>query len=457
MKYRHLIFALTTGIASFAHSQVDWRKGIVTDQFIFESAPYPYAHSATIAETPEGLVAAWYGGTDEGVNDVSIYLSRLVDSKWTTPVVVADGYRSASLRYPTWNPVLFQYPKGDLILFYKVGTSPSTWWGELKRSKDNGKTWSGAVVLPSGILGPIKNKPVLLANGTLLCGSSTEDSGWKVHFEMTPDTCKTWTKTNDINNGTTFPAIQPTILTYPNGKIQMLSRTKTASVGESWSTDNGKTWSAITNGTLPQNSSGFDGVSLADGRQLLVYNHVIPPAGQYKGVRNPLNIAVSNNGDTWFAAAVLAVKELTDDEWYAYPSVIQSTDGFVHIVYTWRRTKIRYLKIDPKLLNSIEIVDKKWPESSTSVPPVNQNPDYKLSIVSKPNEAVLKVRFQTTQPGNCEISIVNSAGRVVIRQNVMAMDETNNFSLDISALSAGMYMLKVGNGKTSKTIRFIKN
>lgn len=447
---------LLIGISSFSQNQVNWRKGILIDEFIFETAPYPYSHSATIAETPEGLVAAWYGGTDEGEKDVSIYLSRMIDSQWTTPVVVADGYRSASLRYPTWNPVLYQYPGGDLLLFYKVGSSPSTWWGELKRSKDNGKTWGEIEILPEGIIGPVKNKPVLLANGSLLCGSSTEDSGWKIHFEITSDTCKTWTKTSAINNGSTFPAIQPTILTYSDGRIQMLGRTKTASIGESWSTDNGKTWSAIKNGSLPQNSSGIDGVTLADGRQVLVYNHVIPPAGQYKGVRNPLNVALSNDGASWYAAAVLAEKESADDEWYAYPSVIQSSDGYVHIVYTWRRTNIRYLKIDPKELYSIAIVDKVWPKNNTSANLMASDFDEKLELYPNPVSGSFKVQYYSNAPCTCEIIIADLQGHMIIRQSEIAGKGTNNVMVDVSSLNDGGYILVVKNKNGSQTMPFVK-
>src|ERR1043166_779125 len=115
-----------------------WQKGIVTDEFIFESAPFPESHAATIAETPAGLVAAWFGGTKERNPDVEIRVSRKVGGHWTTPISVADGIQNEKLRYPTWNPVLYQVPHGDLLLFYKVGPSPSTWKGWMKRSKDNG-------------------------------------------------------------------------------------------------------------------------------------------------------------------------------------------------------------------------------------------------------------------------------------------------------------------------------
>ena len=122
--------------------------------------------------------------------------------------------RRPSLRHPTWNPVLFQPRSGPLMLFYKVGPSPSTWWGMVMTSADGGRTWSPPRRLPDGVLGPIKNKPVQLANGDILSGSSTEHDGWRVHFERSSDNGATWTATPPLNDGKEIPAIQPSILVH---------------------------------------------------------------------------------------------------------------------------------------------------------------------------------------------------------------------------------------------------
>ena len=156
--------------------------------------------------------AAWFGGTREGSPDVGIWLSRHENGKWTAPVEVATGVQSATNRYPCWNPVLFQPKPGPMLLFYKVGPSPSAWWGMLMTSADGGKTWLKPRRLPEGILGPIKNKPVELSSGDLLCPSSTEDHGWRVHFERTRDWGQTWETTGPLNDGREISAIQPSIL-----------------------------------------------------------------------------------------------------------------------------------------------------------------------------------------------------------------------------------------------------
>lgn len=336
-----------------------WKQGIVTDEFIFDTASFPSSHSATIAETPEGLVAAWFGGTREGNKDVCIYTSHLKNGKWSDPAMAADGVLNDTLRYACYNPVLYQVPGGELILFYKIGPNVGGWTGWLKRSTDNGHTWSAREALPAGYLGPVKNKPELI-NGVLVCPSSTEKDGWKVHFEYTKDWGKTWTKSAPINDGKKIMAIQPSILRYKNGDLQTLGRTRNTVLYQSWSRDGGKTWSEMTTLDMPNNNSGTDAVTLKDGRHLLVYNHVLPDSSwvKGKGPRTPLNISVSKDGKKWYAALVLEDSPISQ---YSYPSIIQSKDGMVHVVYTWRRQRIKYAKIDPSKLKLTEIKNQKWP------------------------------------------------------------------------------------------------
>ncbi|WPU92373.1 sialidase family protein [Mucilaginibacter sabulilitoris] len=344
-----------------------WRKGIVTDEFIYDKASYPECHASTIAETPKGLVAAWFGGTKERNPDVCIWVSRLVNGKWIEGVNVANGIQNDTLRYACWNPVLYQVPKGDLLLFYKIGPSPAKWKGFMRTSADGGITWSAQRALPDNILGPIKNKPVLLKDGTLLSPSSTEGSGWQVHFEASKDFGKTWTLIGPINDGKDLKAIQPSILFHKDGSLQVLCRSQNRAILTSWSKDNGKTWSPLEKTNLPNNNSGTDAVTLKDGRQLLVYNHVLPPGTAAKGARTPLNVSVSKDGVNWYAAAILEDSPISQ---YSYPSVIQSSDGMVHIVYTWRRKKIKHVVIDPSKLDLKEIKNGEWPKVAGYTLPV---------------------------------------------------------------------------------------
>ena len=315
------------------------QPGLIKSEFIYETAPFPSCHASTIEESKDGLVASWFGGTHEKHPDVGIWVSRLADGRWTTPVEVANGIESATNRFPCWNPVLFQPKSGPLLLFYKVGPTPSTWWGMLITSEDGGRTWSKPHRLPDGILGPIKNKPVQLANGDLLCPTSSEHDGWRVHFERTSDLGKTWTTTEPVNDGKEIGAIQPSILFHKNGKLQAVGRTRQKKIFETWSDDNGKTWGKLTLTSLPNPNSGTDAVTLKDGRHLLVYNHT--PSG-----RSPLNVAVSVDGKEWRGAVVLE----TEAGEFSYPAVIQSSDGLVHITYTWNRKRIKHVVLDPAKL-----------------------------------------------------------------------------------------------------------
>jgi len=341
------------------------RAGIVLEEFVYTKADFPQSHSATIAELEGGeLLCAFFGGTHERHPDVEIKLTRKKPGgKWTAPVSIADGIQPEGDRLPTWNPVLFRNRKGEVMLFYKVGPSPSEWWGMVKTSIDGGHTWSAAKKLDDKIIGPVKNKPIQLEDGSILSGSSTEHDGWRVHLERSTDCGKSWDFIGPINDPEDVGVIQPTLLPHSDGRIQMLCRTRTENehIAQSWSNDGGLTWSKINALDLPNNNSGIDAVTLKDGRHLLVYNHSTrtQPGMGHKG-RGVLNVAVSQDGKDWEAALVLDYLDEPEKQ-FSYPAVIQTEDGLVHIVYTWHRERIKHVVIDPKKLLTYPIENGKWP------------------------------------------------------------------------------------------------
>lgn len=341
-------------LAFFLFSQLIYAQNasVVTKGFIYEKAPFIECHASTLAYTPRGLVAAWFGGTKEANKDVEIWFSSYKNNKWSTPVSVANGIQHASKRYPCWNPVLYQVPRGELMLFYKVGPSPQKWWGELITSKDNGKTWSAPRRLPEDILGPVKNKPVLLNDGTLLCPVSTEvtsQTGWKLHFELTKDYGKTWEIVGPLDPDSELNVIQQSVLFHGGNKLQLLARSKNDRIVTSWSTDNGRTWSALEKTELPNPNSGTDAVTLRNGTQLLVYNHSNKPEDKWSGKRTPLNVAISKDGLKW--KSILTLEDQPGE--YSYPAVIQGADGLIYISYTWKRRKIGYTVLDPAKFDSL--------------------------------------------------------------------------------------------------------
>jgi predicted neuraminidase len=229
------------------------------------------------------------------------------------------------------------------MLFYKVGPSPQTWWGELRTSSDGGRTWSAARRLPAGIYGPIKNKPVQLADGTILSPTSDETderpSKWRVYFERSIDGGATWAKTPFLNDGLTVGAIQPSVLLLGGDKLQAVGRTRQGKVFTVSSENSGKSWGEMSLLPLANPNSGTDAVTLKDGRHLIVYNPVA------RG-RTPLNVALSRDGREW--QDVVTLEDQPGE--YSYPAIIQTSDGRVHITYTWKRQRIRHAVIDPAKL-----------------------------------------------------------------------------------------------------------
>jgi len=335
------IFALAGSSSILA--QESSRDCIIRSEFIFNSAPFAECHASTIAETAGGLAVAYFGGTAEKNPDVAIWLSLFRNGKWNEPVEVANGISPGGKRYPCWNPVLYSDASGVLLLFYKVGPDPVNWWGMMIKSEDGGTTWSAPARLPDGILGPVKNKPVKLKSGELLCPTSSEAGEWQVYFERTPDLGLTWSKSDFVSDPEHMQAIQPAILVHGRKKLQALCRSRDNVIAESWSKDNGKTWSPLTPTALPNPNSGIDAVTLADGRQLLVYNPTTVPEGKWTGPRSPICIAISKNGKVWQQFLTLE----SEPGEFSYPAVIQTSDGMVHITYTWKRTTIRHFTLDP--------------------------------------------------------------------------------------------------------------
>jgi len=337
-------------------------------QQIFESNPTaPSCHAATIVEvTPDVFLAAWFAGTYEGHPDVGIWLARCEGGVWREPVKVADEPGVSH-----YNPVLFRDRTSTLWLFYKIGLSVPTWTGMHRTSSDGGRTWSAPTMLPAGLIGPAKNKPITLSNGEILCGTSHETWGsWACWVEASRDSGRSWTKRGPIvapgagayeaSQDTVVSAIwdessgklvlprhfagviQPTLWEHDPGRVKMLMRSteRVGYVCASASDDYGRTWSPAERVPIPNPNSGLDAVRLADGRILLACNPV-------REGRTPLSVLVSeDNGATWPRRVDLE----TGTGEYSYPSVIQAGDGRVRVVATHGRTQIFHYVLDPREL-----------------------------------------------------------------------------------------------------------
>jgi len=203
---------------------------------------------------------------------------------------------------------------------------------------------------------------VQLPNGDILSPTSNEThekpSKWSVHFERSSDLGKTWQKIGPVHDGVTIQAIQPSILSLGNDTLLALGRSRQDRVFEVRSTDGGKTWGEMTLGTLPNNNSGTDAVTLKDGTHLIIYNHIGGTPGKWGGKRTPLNLAASKDARNWDAALVLE----SEPGEYSYPAIIQTSDGLVHITYTWKRQKVKHVVVDPAKLMLKPIINGEWPK-----------------------------------------------------------------------------------------------
>lgn len=309
---------------------------IVLEEFTFPEDPRPFntCHTSTIVEVEkdEFLVAYW-GGSTEGAPDVKIYTQRYKNYSWSSPVVVEE-----EPGVPLWSPVLCK-ADNHLLLFFRIGPDFKTWTGCVKRSSDGGYTWSEKEQLPAGILGPVKNKP-LVHNGQLICGSSMQSwNAWASWVEITTDLGKTWTKHGPIQVPKyNMSVLQPVPYKTTKGNLRVLMKAHhdIGRVCMSESLDGGRTWSDAVPTQLPNPDSAIDGLKLQDGRLILAYNTTS---------RGILKVAVSeDDGDSWTDALML---ENTEGKEFSYPAVIQDNHGLVHITYTYNRTQIKHVILKP--------------------------------------------------------------------------------------------------------------
>ncbi|MDC6366252.1 MULTISPECIES: sialidase family protein [Flavobacteriaceae] len=319
---------------------------VLSEKMVYDHPPFSECHASTIEEVGAGkLMVSAFGGTKEGNKDVCIWLSASsTDGQWLPPKKMADGIINDSLRHPTWNPVLFKSDSGKLSLFYKVGPSPREWWGMVRDSDDDGKTWGKPQMLPKGILGPIKNKPIQLEDGTILSPTSTESLDakiWRSAIEVSKNDGKTWAK-HDFPSNDTEKVIQPTLLLMPNGDIKALMRSNQDVIMESNSNDQGNTWSKVTRGKLLNPNSGIDAVNLEEGGYLLVYNPLVK-GGHWSNGRNKLSLAYSKDGVAWEDILVLEDHEKGE---FSYPAIIQAQDGKIHVTYTYNRINVKHLILE---------------------------------------------------------------------------------------------------------------
>ena len=300
-------------------------------------------HASTVLPITDGSVlAAWFGGKHEKDNSVEIYTAiRSPEGEWTCPTCVSE--KDA---VPHWNPVLYQRDDGTVVLFYKYGYEIPEWITKYTESRDSGKTWSEPKELvpgdASGGRGPVKNKCLKTAGGTLIAPASTEkDKLWLPFMDLSYDDGRTWRKTSLMERpkyrGANVRLIQPSLWEDAYGNLHCFLRSNKGAVYRSDSFDGGITWKKPYRTRIPNNNSGLDCCTDGFGRLWLVYN----PVSENWGVRYPLTLACMDmNGKKLKNVFML---EPGPGE-YSYPAIVCKGEH-LHITYTYKRKQIVYWKI----------------------------------------------------------------------------------------------------------------
>lgn len=316
----------------------------VSSSKIFDSHPeFAQGHASTIvAVSPGEYLVAWFGGTHEKHDDVSIWMSRGDGKTWEVPQKVAKIRND-----PHWNPVLFNAPDGKLYLYFKVGKEIDDWETWVQSSEDKGKTWSQPTELVPGDRGgrgPVRNHIIVLSDGTWLAPASNEKNKvWNAFMDRSADGGKTWEATPFLELDRKLIAeegiIQPTAWESSPGNVHVLMRSSGGKIARSDSKDYGKTWSPVYLTDLPNNNSGIDVAHLGGEKIALIYN----PVSENWGDRNPIDLAISlDNGKTWAFHQTIERGEDPETE-FSYPSIIRDGE-YLALTYTWNRKKVAFWK-----------------------------------------------------------------------------------------------------------------
>ena len=311
------------------------------DHVFEEERPFAQSHASTIIDLDEGYLLAWFAGSHEKNDDVGIWMAKGTPGNWTEPDLAVKIRNE-----PHWNPVLFRTPEGRVYLYFKVGKEIDFWETWVQYSDDEGDTWSEPRELVEGDRGgrgPVRNRPIILSDGTWLAPASMElNRVWDAFVDRSEDGGKTWTATDKLELDRSIVegegVIQPALWESKPGHVHMLLRSSSGKICRSDSEDYGKTWSPIVETELPNNNSGIDVAHIGGESIALIYN---PVEGNW-GKRYPITVAVSNdNGKTW--PIKLDIEKGEGDDELSYPSIFYE-NGHLVASYTWNRDRIAFWK-----------------------------------------------------------------------------------------------------------------
>lgn len=361
-------------------------------------SPCVQNHAANLAFLPDGtLTCVWFGGTMEGMGDISVYMSRLApeSDRWSEPEKMSDDPEKSEQ-----NPLIFRAPDGRIWLLFTSQTSGNQDGAVVKRriSDDGGKSFGPTDILCDNP-GTFVRQPIVV-NGA---------GDWLLPvFRCIPELGRRWTGNVDTagvlvsrDNGVSFAlqdvpdslgAVHMNIVPLGGADMVAFYRNRFATqILRSRSGDDGLTWSAPRPLDLPNNNSSIQAVSLKNGTIAMVYNHANASMSQARrhslydeiegdegaaapqtpssggavwGVpRAPLSLAVSRDGGETFPLRVDLdtgdghclsnnSKDSLNRE-FSYPSIVEGPDGALHIAYTYFRRAIKYVRLEPGYLSKL--------------------------------------------------------------------------------------------------------
>ena len=314
----------------------------VNEPAFFASAPiptdpglYPYDHAATIVQLPNGdLLTAWGAGTAELAPDTVIVASRrpAATGTWTAPQVLADkpGFADA-------NPVLF-LPDADRVMLFHVEMFGSTFCEGtvvVQESTDDGLTWTAPRPALDTACVMIRNKPIITRDSRWVLPAYVQ-SIYQSQFWVSDDQGTTWNPTAALF---TLPNnLQPACVERCDGSLLALMRTDGAGTftWQGRSCDDAETWSLCRRPEFPNPNSGIDLIRLAGGELVFAFN-------DSSDARTPLSVSLSlDEGETWLPPKIVE----GGDPQLSYPSLAQSGDGMIHLVYTHRLDHIQHVEFN---------------------------------------------------------------------------------------------------------------
>lgn len=291
----------------------------------------PFAHCATLTVLPDGrLMCAWMGGAFETAPDVAL-LAATHDPEsrsWSQPRVIAE-FEGKSLGQPVFLP----RPNGELWLFFVVimghdWTSAQPYW---QRSLDGGYTWQDRRHL-MGFPGLMFRSKVIELPGRIIVPAYDENT-WRSCMMISDDEGRNWRLTPPLLS--TQGNIHPTPVHLGGDHLLAYLRTggKGGVIWRTESTDGGETWRQPEPTDLPNPNSGIDLIRLRNGHLVLAYN---PDAR----LRTPLCVAVADSDEQWLPPRII------ESEYHeiSYPTLLQTPEDDIHIVYTYRRENIHYAR-----------------------------------------------------------------------------------------------------------------